>query len=53
MKSLPTGTVTSLFADIEESTRVLQLGDRYAEVLASHHRLFRTARAKSWKPKGT
>ncbi len=41
---LPTGTVTFLFTDIEGSTRLLQrLGDRYAEVLAAHHRLLRSA----------
>ncbi len=41
---LPTGTVTFLFTDIEGSTRLLQqLGDRYAEVLATHHRLLRAA----------
>ncbi len=44
MPSLPTGTVTFLFTDIEGSTRLLQqLGDRYAEVLATHHRLLRNA----------
>jgi Adenylate and Guanylate cyclase catalytic domain len=44
MTGLPTGTVTFLFTDIEGSTRLLQqLGDRYAEVLAAHHRLLRTA----------
>jgi class 3 adenylate cyclase len=42
--SLPTGTVTFLFTDIEGSTRLpQQLGDRYAEVLATHHRLLRAA----------
>jgi class 3 adenylate cyclase len=35
LPSLPTGTVTFLFTDIEGSTRLLQqLGDRYADVLA-------------------
>jgi predicted ATPase/class 3 adenylate cyclase len=44
MPSLPTGTVTFLFTDIEGSTRLLQqLGDRYADVLATHHGLLRTA----------
>jgi predicted ATPase/class 3 adenylate cyclase len=44
MASLPTGTVTFLFTDIEGSTTLLkQLGDRYADVLATHHRLLRTA----------
>jgi predicted ATPase/class 3 adenylate cyclase len=40
--SLPHGTVTFLFTDIEGSTRLLQeLGDAYADVLAEHHRLLR------------
>ena len=45
MPSLPTGTVTFLFTDIEGSTTLLQrLGDRrYAEVLAEHQRLLRDA----------
>jgi hypothetical protein len=44
MGALPTGTVTFLFTDIEGSTRLLQqLGDRYADVLATHHRLLSTA----------
>ncbi|HLW58299.1 MAG TPA: tetratricopeptide repeat protein [bacterium] len=43
MPSLPTGTVTFLFTDIEGSTRLLeQLGDRYAKVLAEYRRLVRT-----------
>jgi class 3 adenylate cyclase len=48
MPSLPTGTVTFLFTDIEGSTVLLQrLGDRrYAEVLAEHRRLLREAFAK-------
>jgi class 3 adenylate cyclase len=48
MKSLPTGTVTFLFTDIEGSTALLQrLGDhRYAEVLEEHRRLLRDAFAK-------
>jgi predicted ATPase/class 3 adenylate cyclase/Flp pilus assembly protein TadD len=42
LPSLPTGTVTFLFTDIEGSTRLLQqLGDRYADVLAEHRRLLR------------
>jgi predicted ATPase/class 3 adenylate cyclase len=41
---LPSGTVTLLFTDIEGSTRLLQsLGERYAEALAEHRRLLRTA----------
>ncbi len=44
MGSLPTGTVTFLFTDIEGSTTLLQrLGDRYADVLADCRRLLRTA----------
>jgi predicted ATPase/class 3 adenylate cyclase len=42
--SLPTGTVTFLFTDIEGSTRMLdELGEGYAEVLAEHHRVLRRA----------
>ncbi len=44
MDSLPSGTVTFLFTDIEGSTRLLQrLGDRYEPLLAAHHRLLREA----------
>ena len=45
MASLPTGTVTFLFTDIEGSTTLLQrLGDRrYAEVLQEHQTLLRAA----------
>jgi predicted ATPase/class 3 adenylate cyclase len=40
--TLPHGTVTLLFTDIEGSTRLLQeLGDEYAEVLAEHKRTLR------------
>ncbi len=42
MRSLPTGTITLLFTDIEGSTRLLQrLGERYAEVLAECRHLLR------------
>ncbi len=42
MGSLPTGTVTLLFADIEGSTRLLeQLGDNFADVLDTYRRLLR------------
>ena len=42
--SLPSGTVTMLFTDIEGSTRLLkQLGERYGELLAEHRRLLREA----------
>jgi class 3 adenylate cyclase len=43
-RSLPTGTVTFLFTDIDGSTRLLQqLGDRYADVLGQHQALLRAA----------
>jgi predicted ATPase/class 3 adenylate cyclase len=43
-RELPRGTVTFLFSDIEGSTRLLQsLGPRYADLLADHHRLIRSA----------
>ena len=43
-RSLPTGTVTLLFTDMEGSTRLLQhLGERYRAVLADCRRLLRTA----------
>lgn len=39
MTDLPSGTTTFLFTDIEGSTRLLkQLGDRYGDILATHHR---------------
>jgi predicted ATPase/class 3 adenylate cyclase len=42
--TLPTGTVTFLFTDIEGSTRLLQaLGDRYGPLLAESRRLLREA----------
>jgi len=42
--SLPTGTVTFLFSDIEGSTRLLQrLGEAYPAVLETHQRLLREA----------
>ena len=41
--SLPVGTVTFLFADVEGSTQLLRsLGNRYADALADQRRLFRT-----------
>jgi predicted ATPase/class 3 adenylate cyclase len=44
MPELPVGTVTFLFTDIEGSTRLLSdLGDRYADVLAQHRRVFKNA----------
>ncbi|MDQ2941879.1 MAG: tetratricopeptide repeat protein [Chloroflexota bacterium] len=43
-RTLPSGTVTFLFTDIEGSTALLQrLGDEYAILLADHHRLLRHA----------
>jgi class 3 adenylate cyclase len=42
MASLPGGTVTFLFTDIEGSTRLLQeLGDAYGEVVREHRQLLR------------
>ena len=44
MSSLPGGTVTFLFSDIEGSTRLLQeLGDDYARVVEDHRRIMRRA----------
>src|SRR2546430_4266425 len=44
MTSLPSGTVTFLFTDIEGSTRLLrELGDAYVEALAAHRRVLRKA----------
>jgi predicted ATPase/class 3 adenylate cyclase len=42
--SLPTGTVTFLFTDIEGSTRLMQeIGDRYVEAQVTHHEILRQA----------
>jgi class 3 adenylate cyclase len=42
--SLPTGTLTLLFTDIEGSTQLLKrLGARYGDLLAEHRRILRTA----------
>jgi predicted ATPase len=44
MRSLPGGTVTFLFTDIEGSTRLLQEhGERYAALLSEHRRVLREA----------
>ena len=44
MPSLPAGTVTFLFTDLEGSTRLLQhLGDRYAAILQEYRRLLHAA----------
>jgi len=41
---LPTGTITLLFTDMEESTRLLQqMGERYAALLEECRQLLRTA----------
>lgn len=43
-RTLPVGTVTFLFTDVEGSTRLLgRLGDRFAAVLEDHNRLLRDA----------
>jgi class 3 adenylate cyclase len=40
--TLPTGTVTFVFTDIEGSTRLLQeLGDDYGDVVSAHRRIIR------------
>src|SRR5215217_8942643 len=40
----PSGTVTFLFTDIEQSTNLLdKLGDQYAAVLTEHHEILRAA----------
>jgi class 3 adenylate cyclase len=42
MTSLPSGTVTFVFSDIEGSTGLLKrLGDRYSEVIAEHRQITR------------
>ena len=47
MPDLPTGTVTFLFSDIEGSTKLLhELGDAYADALAEHRELVRSAFAE-------
>ena len=44
MATLPAGTVTFLFTDIEGSTRLLHdLGERYPAVLSEHRRVVRAA----------
>src|SRR5260370_29955141 len=46
MSTLPTGTVTFFFSDIEGSTRLIQqLGERYPDVLLAHHTIQREALA--------
>ena len=42
MATLPSGTVTFVFTDIESSTALLKrLGERYAELIADHRRIVR------------
>jgi class 3 adenylate cyclase len=42
MSALPSGTVTFVFSDIEDSTALVKrLGERYDEVLSTHRRLIR------------
>lgn len=42
--SLPTGTVTFLFTDIEGSTRLMQeIGDEYVRAQLAHHEILRAA----------
>jgi class 3 adenylate cyclase/catechol 2,3-dioxygenase-like lactoylglutathione lyase family enzyme len=42
--TLPAGTITFLFSDVEGSTRLArQLGERYADALSEHLRVLRTA----------
>ncbi len=42
--TLPTGTVTFLFTDIEGSTRLMQeLGEKYVALQVVHHELLRNA----------
>jgi class 3 adenylate cyclase len=44
MPSLPSGTVTFVFTDIEDSTALLRkLGDGYGELLGEHRRIIREA----------
>jgi class 3 adenylate cyclase len=48
MTSLPTGTVTFLFTDIEGSTRLQrELGDGYGNLVSQHRRLLRDAVAEN------
>lgn len=47
MDAAPGGTVTLVFTDIEGSTRLLErLGDRYAALIADHHRIVDAAAAR-------
>jgi class 3 adenylate cyclase len=47
VSTLPSGTVTFVFSDIEGSTELLkQLGDGYAQLISEHRRLVREAFAR-------
>src|SRR5215471_15524030 len=47
MVTIPSGTVTFLFTDIEGSTQLLQrFGDRYPDLLAQHEIILRSALTK-------
>ena len=47
-QSLPSGTVTFLFTDIEGSTQLLQrLGDEYADALTDQRQILRAVFAKN------
>jgi class 3 adenylate cyclase len=47
MSSLPSGTVTFVFTDIEGSTRLLQeLGDRYGDIVRDHREIMRERMAE-------
>jgi len=47
VRTLPSGTVTLLFTDIEGSTQLLhELGPKYADVLAEHRRVLREVFAR-------
>ncbi|PYJ21208.1 MAG: hypothetical protein DME92_07310 [Verrucomicrobia bacterium] len=47
MLTIPTGTVTFLFTDIEGSTLLLNgVGDRYSEILSEHQK--RRLRKAQW-----
>jgi hypothetical protein len=42
--TLPTGTVTFVFSDIEESSDLVKrFAERYGEILAAHRRLIRAS----------
>src|SRR5262249_47078979 len=46
--TLPSGTVTFVFTDIEGSTRLLQeLGDAYGDVVSAHRRIIRETFGKN------